>query len=131
MFKTLAAFSGFSVDDLAAAKKFYVGTLGLKLNNEEMGLDFSLPGGGKMFVYPKDDHKPATFTILNFVVDHIDTAVDALKDKGVEFEHYDLGGGAKTDAKGIMRGLAAKQGPDIAWFKDPAGNIIAVLQDGK
>ncbi len=126
--KALAAFSGFSVKDLAKAKKFYADKLGLRLNNEEMGLDFSLPGGGKMFIYQKDDHKPATFTILNFVVEDIDKAVADLKDKGLEFEHYDLGGGAKTDAKGIMRGLAANQGPDIAWFKDPDANILAILQ---
>lgn len=129
MFKPKAAFSGFSVDDLTKAKEFYTGSLGLKLNSEEMGLDLSLPGGGKLFIYPKDDHKPATYTMLNFVVDKIDQAVENLKDRGVKFEQYDLGGGAKTDEKGIMRGLAAGQGPDIAWFKDPAGNIISVLQD--
>ncbi|HSX44449.1 MAG TPA: VOC family protein [Candidatus Saccharimonadales bacterium] len=129
MLKAQAAFSGFSVNNEAKAKEFYVNTVGLKLNGEDMGLNFNLPGGGKLFIYPKDDHQPATFTVLNFVVEDIDEAVDALKDKGVKFEHYDLGGGAKTDAKGIMRGKAAKQGPDIAWFKDPAGNILSVLQD--
>ncbi len=126
--KAVAAFSGFSVKDLAKAKDFYKGKLGLKLNNEEMGLEFSLPDGGKMFIYQKDDHEPATFTILNFVVEDIDEAVQDLKSKAITFEHYDLGGGAKTDAKGIMRGLAANQGPDIAWFKDPSNNILAVLQ---
>lgn len=127
MFK--AAFSGLSVDDQDRAKDFYTKVLGLKLVNEIMGLSFDLPGGGHLFVYPKDDHQPATFTILNFVVDDIDKAVDELKTKGIEFEKYDMGGGAKTDEKGIMRGIAANQGPDIAWFKDPAGNILAVLQE--
>lgn len=127
MFK--AAFSGFSVDNQTKAKEFYTKTLGLKLDDETMGLNLSLPGGGKLFIYPKDDHQPATFTVLNFVVDDIDEAVDDLKSKDVKFEQYDLGGGAKTDAKGIMRGIAAKQGPDIAWFKDPSGNVISVLQE--
>lgn len=126
--KAVAAFSGFSVKDLAEAKDFYKGKLGLKLNDEKMGLDFSLPGGGKMFIYQKDSHEPATFTILNFVVEDIDEAVKDLKSKGITFEQYDFGGGAKTDANDIMRGLAAKQGPDIAWFKDPDNNILAVLQ---
>jgi len=127
MFK--AAFSGFSVDDQAKAKEFYTKTLGLKLVDETMGLGFDLPGGGKLFVYSKDDHQPATYTVLNFIVDNIDEAVDELKSKGVVFESYDMGGGAKTDDKGVMRGIAAKQGPDIAWFKDPAGNILSVLQE--
>ncbi len=126
--KAIAAFSGFSVKDLSRAKDFYGTKLGLKLDNAEMGLDYNLPGGGKMFIYQKDDHKPASFTILNFVVENIDDAVESLRSKGIKFEQYDFGGGAKTDAKDIMRGLAAKQGPDIAWFKDPDDNILAVLQ---
>ena len=85
-----------------------------------------LPGGGTVFAYPKDDHQPATFTILNFVVDSIDEAVDELTNRGVQFEHYEEG--PKTDEKGILRGRALQMGPDIAWFKDPAGNILAVLQ---
>lgn len=129
MFEAQAAFSGFSVDDQAKAKEFYTETLGLELKDETMGLTFDLPGGGAVFVYQKDDHQPATFTILNFVVDDIDAAVDLLSGKGVSFEQYDMGNGAKTDEKGIMRGIAANQGPDIAWFKDPAGNILAVLQN--
>lgn len=130
MFKAVAAFSGFSVDDLAKAKDFYTKKLGLKLDNEEMGLTFTLPHGGQVFVYDKSDHKPATFTILNFVVTDIDKAVDELSSAGVEFERYD-NMPAPQDDKGILRGLAANQGPDIAWFKDPAGNILAVLQDQK
>jgi catechol 2,3-dioxygenase-like lactoylglutathione lyase family enzyme len=128
MFKAQAAFSGFSVDDLDKAKEFYTKTLGLKLNNDNMGLELVLPGGGQLFIYPKDDHQPATFTILNFVVADIDEAVDELKSQGVKFEHYDDMPGTQ-DEKDIMRGLQANQGPDIAWFKDPAGNILSVLQD--
>jgi|SRR5437588_1409476 len=128
MFQAKAAFSGFSVDDQAKAKEFYVETLGLKLVDEDMGLNLVLPGGGKVFVYPKDNHQPATFTILNFVVDNIDEAVDALTDKGIKFEHYE---DMHQDEKGIARGSAAGMGPDIAWFKDPAGNILSVLEDDK
>lgn len=129
MFKAVATFSGFSVDDLAKAKDFYTKKLGLKLEDETMGLQLRLPGGGNVFIYDKPDHQPATFTILNFVVTSIDEAVDELKEEGITFEDYDLGNGAKTDEKGVMRGIAAKQGPDIAWFKDPAGNILSVLQE--
>ena len=128
MFAAKAVFNGFSVNNLDQAKQFYTGKLGLKLVDETMGLNFDLPGGGQMFVYDKPDHEPATFTILNFVVDDIDAAVDQLAAEGVAFEHYD-NMPAPQDDKGILRGLAANQGPDIAWFKDPAGNILAVLQD--
>ncbi len=128
MLSAKAAFSGFSVDDLPKAKEFYMKTLGLAVADEGVGLRISLPGGGAVFVYPKNDHQPATFTILNFKVDHIDETVDALTKSGVRFERYD--NGLKTDAKGIMRGLQTKRGPDIAWFKDPAGNILSVLSDG-
>lgn len=126
MFTAKAAFSGFSVDDLAKAKQFYTETLGLKLGNEAMGLELELPNGGSVFVYDKPDHKPAEFTILNFVVDDIDAAVDELKKQGVEFEHYD---NMHQDEKDIARGKSQNMGPDIAWFKDPAGNILAVLQN--
>ena len=126
MFQTKAAFSGFSVNDLAKAKAFYAGTLGLRVDDEGVGMRLHLPGGGTVFAYPKDDHQPATFTILNFVVDSIDEAVDELTNRGVQFEHYEEG--PKTDEKGILRGRALQMGPDIAWFKDPAGNTLAVLQ---
>ena len=129
MFNPQAAFSGFSVNDQARAKEFYTGILGLKVDDSHMGLTIHLPGGSTVFVYPKKDHVPATYTMLNFVVADIDGAVDDLTKKGVKFEHYD--NGAKTDAKGIVRGIAAKQGPDIAWFKDPAGNFISVLKEPK
>ena len=126
MFQAKMAFSGFSVNDLAKAKAFYAGTLGLKVDDEGVGMRLHLPGGGTVFAYPKDDHQPATFTILNFVVDSIDEAVDELTNRGVQFEHYEEG--PKTDEKGILRGRALQMGPDIAWFKDPAGNTLAVLQ---
>jgi catechol 2,3-dioxygenase-like lactoylglutathione lyase family enzyme len=130
MFKAQAAFSGFSVDDQAKAKEFYTKKLGLELADDKMGLQLKLPGGGSLFIYPKDDHKPASFTVLNFVVGDIDKAVDELVGHGVKFEHYD-NMPAPQDKKGIARGLSAGQGPDIAWFKDPAGNILSVLQDKK
>jgi catechol 2,3-dioxygenase-like lactoylglutathione lyase family enzyme len=126
MFKDTAAFSGFSVDDIDAARDFYRGTLGLEVTDEPMGLlGIHLGGGGgTVLVYPKGDaHVPATFTILNFPVDDIEAAVDALAAKGVRFESYpQLGGG---DGRGIHRGNG--DGPDIAWFTDPAGNILSVL----
>jgi catechol 2,3-dioxygenase-like lactoylglutathione lyase family enzyme len=129
MFKPQAAFSGFSVNDLAKAKEFYQGTLGVQVEEEGegMGIRIHLPGGGTVFVYDKPDHQPASFTILNFVVDDIDGAVDELTSRGVQFEHYD--NGAKTDDKGIARGRSQNMGPDIAWFKDPAGNFLSVLQE--
>jgi len=128
MFTAQAAFSGCSVDDLQKAKQFYTHTLGLELEDETMGLRLQLPGGGKLFIYPKPDHQPASYTMLNFVVDDIDTAVDELVNAGVTFERYDNMPG-KQDDKGILRGRSAGQGPDIAWFKDPAGNILSVLQN--
>ncbi len=123
------AFSGFSVNDLAAAKEFYSQTLGLQIEETAMGLKLKIAGGNPIFIYAKDDHTPASFTILNFPVDSIDKVAEELTGKGVTFEQYDLGNGAKTDDKGIMRGLSANMGPDIAWFKDPAGNTLSILQD--
>jgi catechol 2,3-dioxygenase-like lactoylglutathione lyase family enzyme len=128
MFKSKVAFSGFSVDDLAKAKEFYAETLGLTVDDEGVGVRLHLPGGGTVFAYPKGDHQPATFTILNFKVDNIDEAVDELTNRGVQFEHYE--DGPKTDEKGILRGREQNMGPDIAWFKDPAGNILSVIEDG-
>jgi catechol 2,3-dioxygenase-like lactoylglutathione lyase family enzyme len=114
------------VNNLAAAKEFYTQKLGLHLEDETMGLRFRLPGGGQVFVYEKKDHQPATFTILNFVVSDIDVAVEELSSRGIAFERYP---GAAQDERGIARGRQANMGPDIAWFKDPDGNILAVLQD--
>ncbi len=127
MLKDSKAFSGFSVSDMATAKEFYGTTLGLEVEDGPMGLQLKIPGSNGVFIYPKENHQPATYTILNFPVEDIDEAVDELKDKGVIFEQYpDM-----TDEKGIARGVAAKMGPDIAWFKDPAGNILSVLNDGR
>ena len=117
------AFSGFSVDDIALARAFYGGTLGLTVTDGPMGnLDLSLGDGASVFIYPKPNHEPASFTILNFVVDDVERAVDGLIAAGVAFEHYDM---PEMDAKGIVR---ESQGPAIAWFKDPAGNILSVLE---
>lgn len=127
MFKNTKAISGFSVDNIDKAKKFYEETLGLEVSGpNKMGiLTLHISGGATIIIYSKDDHKPATFTILNFPVNDIDQAVDTLKSKGVTFEHYDN----MTDEKGIARGISQKRGPNIAWFKDPAGNILSVLQE--
>jgi len=122
MFENTKAFSGFSVDDLEAAKKFYGDVLGLKASERYGLLTLHLAGGRDTLVYPKPDHAPATYTILNFAVDDIDAAVDELIGRGVELEKYD---GVGQDDKGVNRA----GGPYIAWFKDPAGNILAVLQE--
>ncbi|MEO6513444.1 MAG: VOC family protein [Candidatus Saccharimonadales bacterium] len=129
MLRDAVAFSGFSVNDSKAALAFYKDTLGLDVTDSEgMGLTVTFSSGGSAFIYEKPDHVPATFTILNFSVEDIDAVVDELAAKGVKFEHYDSMPGAQDD-KEIMRGKAANMGPDIAWFKDPAGNILAVLQN--
>ena len=117
------AFSGFAVPDIEKAKKFYGETLGLKVSEDHGVLTLHLAGGNNVLIYPKPNHVPATFTVLNFPVDDVDRAVDELKKRGVRFEIYDLPD-LKTDEKGIMRG----NGPTIAWFKDPAGNILSVLE---
>ena len=117
------AFSGFSVNDIPKAREFYSRVVGLEVTEENGALRLSIGGGKTIFVYPKDDHVPATYTILNFPVDDIDEAVDTLVQAGVTFEHYDM-----TDEKGIARGAASGNGPDIAWFKDPAGNFLSVLK---
>jgi catechol 2,3-dioxygenase-like lactoylglutathione lyase family enzyme len=119
------AFQSFSVDDIAKARSFYQDTLGLEVAESPMGLELEVGDGNKVFVYSKPDHKPATFTILNFPVADVDTAVDRLKATGVRFENYDLPN-IKTDERGIARD---PNGPSIAWFKDPAGNILSVLQE--
>src|SRR5918992_4987976 len=113
MFKESPAYSGFSANDIAKEKDFYANTLGVDVTEEHGMLTVRLGGGHNVLVYPKDNHEPATFTVLNFPVDDIDTAVKALKDKGVAFEHY--GPDAGQDEHGISRG----NGPQIAWFKDP------------
>jgi catechol 2,3-dioxygenase-like lactoylglutathione lyase family enzyme len=124
MFGDTKAFSGFAVDDIERARQFYGDTLGLRTSIGEMGvLELHLAGGRDTMVYPKPDFTPATYTILNFVVDDIDRAVDELAARGVTFERYE---GFGQDERGIARG---PEGPPIAWFTDPAGNIVAVLQE--
>ena len=121
MFADTKAFSGFAVDDIPAAKAFYADTLGLRVSETNGMLTLHIAGDRDIFVYPKPNHTPATYTILNFPVDDIDNAVDELIARGVRFERYD---GIKADEKGIVRG----EGPPIAWFTDPAGNVLSVLQ---
>jgi predicted enzyme related to lactoylglutathione lyase len=126
MFRNTKAFSSFSVNDLKKAKEFYGKTLGLEVSEMGMGhLDLQIAGGAHILIYPKSNHTPATFTVLNFPVADIEEAVDQLTKLGVRFEQYDQPE-IKTDAKGIARG---NEGPNIAWFKDPAGNILSVLED--
>jgi catechol 2,3-dioxygenase-like lactoylglutathione lyase family enzyme len=126
MFATAKAFSGFAVDDVEKAERFYHGTLGVKTSIEHGLMTLHLAGDRPTLVYPKPDHTPATYTILNFPVDDIDQAVENLTARGVRFEQFE---GAEQDEKGILRGLSRGEGPDIAWFKDPAGNILSVLQE--
>lgn len=126
MLKESKAFSSFSVDDLKKAKEFYGQKLGLEVSETNEGLGLQIASGSKIFIYPKANHTPATFTVLNFPVDDIEQAVDELSGRGVRFESYE--GELKTDKKGIFRGAARGEGPNIAWFKDPAGNILSVLE---
>ena len=119
------AFSGFSADDIAKAREFYADTLGLDVSEANGMLTLHLAGGGRVLIYPKDDHEPASFTVLNFPVADIDIAVDELAAAGVVFERYE---GMPHDARGIMRPPSPEYGPPIAWFRDPAGNILSVLQ---
>ena len=123
MLRDSAAYSGFSSDDIPAAKAFYGGTLGLDVTDENGMLTLKFGNGHAVLIYPKDDHEPATYTALNFPVPDIDAAVDRLIAAGVTFEQY--GEGAQQDERGISRG----SGPPIAWFKDPAGNILSVLEE--
>jgi predicted enzyme related to lactoylglutathione lyase len=123
MFKNTKAFSGFSVNDINKAKEFYSSILGLDVSESHGILTLNINGGNKIIIYPKPNHTPASFTILNFPVNNIEEAVDKLTKSGVQFEHYE--GELQTDKKGIFR----KGGPLIAWFKDPAGNILSVLEE--
>ncbi len=123
MLKDKPAFSGFSTNDIETAKRFYGETLGVHVSDDHGMLNLKLAGGQRVLIYPKDDHVPATFTVLNFEVGDIDAAVDDLTAKGVAFEHYE---GSGQDAKGIAR----QYPPPIAWFKDPAGNVLSVIQTG-
>ena len=122
MFAKTPAFSGFAVDDIDEARRFYGETLGLKISDGPMGvLSLELAGGATVMIYPKPDFRPATYTMLNFQVEDVDATVDELTSRGVEMERYD---GFAQDEKGVMR----DNGPTIAWFTDPAGNILAVIE---
>ncbi len=121
MFRDTPAFSGLAAPDLDAARAFYVDTLGLKVTEDNGILTLHLGGGGRVIIYPKPGHQPASFTVLNFPVADVDATVDALAARGVVFERYP---GFEQDERGIMRG----NGPTIAWFRDPAGNILSVIE---
>jgi catechol 2,3-dioxygenase-like lactoylglutathione lyase family enzyme len=123
MLKDSKAFSGFSARDIPKEKEFYEGTLGLRVSESHGELTLRLASGNNVLIYPKPNHVPATFTVLNFPVDEVDRAVDELKKRGVSFEHYDLPD-LKTDEKGIVR----RTDLTVAWFKDPAGNILSVFK---
>lgn len=117
------AFSGFSTNDIEAARAFYADTLGVKVSDENGMLNLELAGGQRVLIYPKDDHQPATYTVLNFEVSDIDAAVTQLTEAGVRLERYE---GVHQDERGVMR----EWGPPIAWFTDPAGNVLSVIQVG-
>ena len=119
------AFSTFSVNDIGEASKFYADKLGIDVNETKEGLELTIEDY-TVFVYPKEDHEPATFTVLNFNVDDIDKAVEELAARGIEFESYE--GELKTDENGVFRGKDHGHGPNIAWFKDPAGNFLSVIE---
>ena len=123
MLENTQPFSSFSVNDLQKAKEFYGRTLGLDVKTESEGLELHFPDN-RIFIYPKSNHVPATFTILNFPVRNVDAAVDELSKRGVQFEKYKEGE-LKTDEKGVFRG----DGPTIAWFKDPAGNFLSIIEE--
>jgi catechol 2,3-dioxygenase-like lactoylglutathione lyase family enzyme len=124
MFANTKAFSGFAVDDLEAARRFYADTLGIDVSGADQLLTLRLAGGRDTLIYLKPDFTPATYTILNFVVDNVEETVDELASRGIRFERYE---GFEQDERGISR---AEGGPCIAWFKDPAGNILSVLEEG-
>ncbi len=126
MLQNAHVFTSFSVNDIEKAKHFYETVLQLEVKESPEGLELHLVGGNRIFIYPKPNHTPATFTILNFLVENIETSVDELATAGIVFEHYDQEY-LKTDAKGITRGPVGPKA--IAWFKDPAGNFLSVIQE--
>jgi catechol 2,3-dioxygenase-like lactoylglutathione lyase family enzyme len=129
MLTAVSSFSGISVSSLPEARTFYVDTLALPLKDDSMGLLLELPGSGQLFIYEKSNHVPAEFTVLNFVVENINDTIDHLvNDHGIRFERYE-NLPAPQDERGVLRGKAANEGPDIAWFKDPAGNVLALIED--
>ena len=121
MLKDSKAFSGYSVDDVDVAKDFYGDKLGLEVTESEAGLGLNLATGGEVFIYPKENHEPASFTVLNFPVDDLEGTVDSLTEKGVSFERYEA---FDQDERGIAQ---PEMGPPIAWFKDPAGNVLSLM----
>jgi catechol 2,3-dioxygenase-like lactoylglutathione lyase family enzyme len=123
MLGNIKAFSGFSVNDVDAAKRFYGETLGVEVSENDAGLTLHIAGDRPILIYPKDNHEPATFTVLNFPVDDVEGTVAGLAERGVEFERYE-GTEIETDEQGVFRG----GGPLIAWFKDPAGNVLSVIK---
>lgn len=125
MFTPTRSYSGFSVDDIAAARQFYAEVLGLEVTDDGPGLVIQHIGGGSVLAYTKEDHQPATYTVFDFEVENIDEAVKSLSQSGIRFERYE---GMPQDESGVMRGLLNNMGPDIAWFKDPSGNVLAVMQ---
>jgi catechol 2,3-dioxygenase-like lactoylglutathione lyase family enzyme len=127
MFTHSPAFTGFSVDDVSAARSFYADVLGLEVSEQGDMLTLHLEGGGRVLVYPREDHEPATFTVLNLPVDDVDIAVEELAARGIVFERYE---GIPHDERGVVRPADPATGPPIAWFRDPAGNIISVLETG-
>lgn len=128
MFKESNTFSGYSVHNLDEAEDFYKNTLGLQLTRDWMGLQLNVADGRAIFLYQKDDHQPATFTVLNFIVKDIDAAADELAANGVSLERYE-NLGFDQDEKGIARGKDTDNGPNIAWFKDTSGNILSIIED--
>jgi predicted enzyme related to lactoylglutathione lyase len=128
--QVLAGFGSFAVKDLSSAMTFYTDSLGLQVEQDQMGLKINPPSGGQLFVYEKPDHEPAGFTVLNVIVPDIDAAVEELLSKGITMARYDSMP-ASQDEKGILRGKAAGMGPDIAWIKDPSGNVVSIIEDDK
>lgn len=128
MFNEARPFSGYSVDDLEEAKTFYGEVLGIAIEDTGMGLMMSFPNGQTIYLYEKEDHTPAAYTVLNFPVDDIEAAVDSLVEAGVRMQRYNTLP-AEQDSRGILRGKSAGMGPDIAWFEDSAGNVLAVLEN--
>ena len=128
MFSDSPVFNSYSINDLAIARQFYREILGCNVAEDLMGLKLTFPNGQSVYLYQKDDHTPATFTVLNFPVEYIDTAIDELVSKGIIMERYD-NLPTPQDERGVLRGKAAGMGPDIAWFRDPANNILAVLEN--
>ncbi len=123
----VAAFSGYSSDNIEASKVFYKETLGLNVEESMGGINFSV-NGQRVFIYPKQDHVPAAYTVLNLVTNDIDSMVDELVQRGVEFERYE-GMPGKQDERGVLRGKDVHMGPNIAWFKDPSGNILGLVEE--